>query len=452
MTALQAIVELVNAADPYRSAPGDLRALQLEAVCELSARRRQQIRVLDKRAADAGVSEVRQLEDVVPLLFSHTTFKTYPESFVDEGRWSRMNVWLQTLSTRPVTGFDVSAVRDVDEWLVRLREAGHFVFTSSGTSGKPSFMNHTAADLDVSNRAMITSIRNSHPAFRSEKRPVFVPFPRYGTHRMIEQVSNAVTAIGREGEIHFLSEEPATAGDVMRGARMRRAIASGTATPAEIAAFEAAGAKRQERVGADLKSLLDSLLAQRHEPLYINGMWPLIYMLVQAARARGIADGDFHPDTVITIGGGLKGTKLPPDFREQVQRFFGVPARNYAMTYGMVEMTGTAPYSYVAEGYALPPWIVPLVLDKAGEKLLNPGDGKGIVEGRFAFIDLLVEGRWSGIITGDKVIVDFSPGRDDLKTAVVRDIARYQDLEEGEDKLSCAGTMEEYVRGVVDAA
>jgi hypothetical protein len=135
-----------------------------------------------------------------------------------------------------------------------------------------------------------------------------------------------------------------------------------------------------------------------------------------------------------------------------VQKFFGIPARNYAMTYGMVEMTGTAPYIHTAEGYMLPPWIVPLVLDKAGEKLLNPRDGKGVVEGRFAFIDLLVEGRWGGIITGDKVKVDFSPGRDDIRTAVVQQIARYQDLEEGEDKLSCAGTMEEYVRGAVEAA
>lgn len=452
MSALQTIFDLVDAPDPYRQAPVNLHELHLNAVCELSARRREQIKVLDRRAAEVGIGAVSELQDVVPLLFSHTTFKTYPDSFVDEGRWSRMNLWLQTLSTRPVDAVDIEGVRDVDGWVARLRDAGHYVFTSSGTSGKPSFMNHTAADLDVSNRAMVTSIRNSHPAFREQKRPVFVPFPRYGTHRMIEQVGNAVKAIGREGEIYFLSDEPATAGDVMRGARMRRAIANGTATPSEIAAFEAAGVRRQQRVAEDLQNLLDRLLERRHEPMFINGMWPLIYLLVQSARKRGIADGDFHPDTVITIGGGLKGSKLPEDFREQVQRFFGISARNYAMTYGMVEMTGTAPYSHVAEGYMLPPWIVPLVLDKAGEQLLNPADGRGVVEGRFAFIDLLVEGRWGGIITGDKVTVDFSPGCDDIRTAVVHQIARYQDLEEGEDKLSCAGTMEEYVRGAVAAA
>ena len=125
MSALKAIFELLDVADPYRHAPADLPALQLQALRELTSRRREQMRLLDKRAADAGLREVRSLDDVVPLLFSHTTFKTYPESFVDEGRWSRMNLWLQTLSTRPVSGVDVEGILDVDQWVARLRDAGH---------------------------------------------------------------------------------------------------------------------------------------------------------------------------------------------------------------------------------------------------------------------------------------------------------------------------------------
>ena len=56
------------------------------------------------------------------------------------------------------------------------------------------------------------------------------------------------------------------------------------------------------------------------------------------------------------------------------------------------------------------------------------------------------------MITGDKVVVDFSPSgeTDGFKGPVIRSVARYADLEEGEDKLSCAGTMESYVRGMVE--
>lgn len=450
MSALERIKKLVDLDDPYRQAPDDLAELQIDAVRELAAQRRKQIKVLDKRATDAGIGEIRSLHDLVPLLFSHTTFKSYPENFIDDGRWSHMNLWLQTLSTRPVTGVDVKDIRDIDDWVARLHQAGHYVFTSSGTSGKCSFMNHNDADMDIGRRAMATSIRNSNPAFRSQRRPVFVMMPRYGSHRMIQQVNDAVVGIGEEGEIHYLSDQPATAGDVRRISRMRRAIADGTAKPSEIAAFEASMAERQKRVQTDMQAFLDKLFAKRKEPTYINGMWSMLWAVVEGGRARGLAEGDFHPDTVITIGGGLKGARLPADFMEQAHRFFGIAERNWAMTYGMVEMTGTAPWSYIAAGYHLPPWIVPLILDKNGEKLLNPEDRRGEVEGRMAFVDVLVEGRWGGIITGDKVSVDFSPGKDGLKVPIVRRVARYQDLEEGEDKLSCAGTMEAYVHGMVE--
>lgn len=172
---------------------------------------------------------------------------------------------------------------------------------------------------------------------------------------------------------------------------------------------------------------------------------------VERARSRGIDNGICHPDTVMIAGGGLKGVATPPDYKEQILRFYGVEEENVLSNYGMTEMIGNGAWSYAAQGYPICPWIVPLILDKAGEKLLNPADCKGRVEGRFAFFDLLAEGYWGGFITGDKVVVDFSPEgeTDGLKGPLVKSIARYADLEEGEDKLTCAGTMESYVRGMV---
>src|SRR5690606_41824659 len=94
----------------------------------------------------------------------------------------------------------------------------------------------------------------------------------------------------------------------------------------------------------------------------------------------------------------------------------------------------------------MPPWIVPLILDKSAEKLRKPGDGQGVVEGRMALFDLLTDARWGGLISGDKVTVDFDSA-DGFSGPLVRSIARYQDLEEGEDKLTCACTIVSYVRG-----
>jgi sirohydrochlorin ferrochelatase len=69
MTVADQLVELAKSPDPFRGAPTGLAELQLEAIRERFAERRQQIRTLDKRAREMGVNEIRSLNDVVPLLF-----------------------------------------------------------------------------------------------------------------------------------------------------------------------------------------------------------------------------------------------------------------------------------------------------------------------------------------------------------------------------------------------
>lgn len=450
-SALQEIFSLFDRSrDPYRTAPKNLRELQLEAMRERFAERRQQIRVLDKRATDSGIKEIRSEHDMVPLLFAHQAYKTYPEHFLEQGRWAHMNLWLQTLTTRPVTGMNLEGITDVDDWIARLREVGHYVFSSSGTSGKPSFVSQTAEDLDrvVEGCVILGMYGNALIKRDLGKRPLFLMMPEKGAHRHVEGVNRAAAILGREKYLMF--SDPATAGDAIRMGRMRRALTDGTAKPSEIEAFQASALERQKRTNEQIEAFLDKLLARRNEPLLIQGQWAMHWHLVEAARQRGVPDGTFHPETVITAGGGLKGVKVPADYREQVFSFYGIGENNLQTSYGMSEMIGTGPYSPVAKGFATCPWIVPLILDKSGEKLLNPADGKGTVEGRFAFFDLLAEGYWGGLITGDKVTVDFSSQADDIKTPLVTSVARYADLEEGEDKLSCAGTMEAYVRGMIN--
>lgn len=77
MSALQTLTELVHHDDPYRNAPDNLHALQLEAARERFAQRRRQIRVRKRRAQDAGVTELRSLHDAVPVLFADANYKSY---------------------------------------------------------------------------------------------------------------------------------------------------------------------------------------------------------------------------------------------------------------------------------------------------------------------------------------------------------------------------------------
>ena len=86
---------------------------------------RQQVPVLKQRADDEGITEIARREDMIPLLFPHTTYKSYPESLIAKGQWAQLNRWLDSLSAHRVEGVDVSDVVDVDGYIDALEAVGH---------------------------------------------------------------------------------------------------------------------------------------------------------------------------------------------------------------------------------------------------------------------------------------------------------------------------------------
>src|ERR1700737_4317020 len=146
------LLDLILQPDAYDQPATRIRPLQLEAARELFAQRREQIPVLRRRADESGVTEIRSFADLVPLLFSHTVYKSYPAAFVEQGRWPRLSQWLKTLSVEDPTSVDVSGVTNVDEWIAALGAAGHLILATSGSSGKCSFLNATRSDFDLKTR------------------------------------------------------------------------------------------------------------------------------------------------------------------------------------------------------------------------------------------------------------------------------------------------------------
>jgi len=448
MEAILEISALLDRPDPYRATSIDLRELQLAAVRERFAEKRGKIKVLNRRAGEAGIEQIRSFDDLVPLLFSHTNYKSYPDAFMDNGQWSNMNRWLQTMSSVPVTGVELEGIRDADDWIERLSAAGHYAYASSGTSGKCSFLDQTLEDVSFAQKGFNTAFTEAWaPHVPANRHITFAFFPARGAHRY--------TAIGHRflsekvaasGQLYYLSDEPLRSSPGIRAGQLRRGLAAGTVLPAEVATFEAQHAAQAKTMRARMDEFIDQICETRHQPLMLSVQWPQAFQVAEGLRARGVKDGDIHPDTMLQMGGGLKGVILPGDFEERIYSFFCLPEDHYATCYGMVEMTGLCPFEHHLKGYAFPPWQVPLILDKSGQKLLNPEDGEGVVEGRLAVFDLLAEARWGGVISGDKVTADFSSG-DGLTGPLITSVARYQELEEGEDKLSCAGTLDAYVRG-----
>ncbi|HSV34287.1 MAG TPA: hypothetical protein VLI46_01960 [Ramlibacter sp.] len=427
----------------------DIAPLQLRAAQELFEARRQQIPLVNRRAEEAGIDRIEKLDDIVPLLFAHTVYKSYPPSFVEQGRWDRMLQWLDTLSVDDVSKVNIEGVKDVDDWIARLWEAGHMVLATSGSSGKCSFLNHTRGDSAMKQRHFRHAV--GWPFVKaSPDRPVFWLGPVNGPNSACEAARMNAANWGRPGAIYALTNEPLRIAEVSRMAAMRKKMAEGTAGPQEIADFEQEARQKAIDGRAAMLKLADTILDHRHEPMMLSGMWAQYMMLIARARERGIGDGEFHPDSIVNAGGGVKGIALPDDYQQQVARFVGKVIRPAA--YGMTELAQVMPRCEAGR-YHRSPGLIWLILDRDGERLLTADDGEdGVVEGRFAFLDLLYEGRWGGLITGDKVKVDFKPrcacGR--TGPSLFDNITRFAQVGE-DDHIGCAGTIDGYIRGEIGA-
>ena len=85
MSARDTLLGMLHEPQCYTMPQAELVPLQLEAARELFAERRQQLPILDRRAREVGIERIESFDDVIPLLFSHTTFKSYPNSFMQNG-------------------------------------------------------------------------------------------------------------------------------------------------------------------------------------------------------------------------------------------------------------------------------------------------------------------------------------------------------------------------------
>ena len=103
-------------ADPERFAfsAEELRETQVAALDERFQDRKDRIKLLNLRARDAGLESIRSISDIVPVLFPHTAYKSYPESFLMEERWDRLTKWLGTISPYPIEGVSLDGIDGID--------------------------------------------------------------------------------------------------------------------------------------------------------------------------------------------------------------------------------------------------------------------------------------------------------------------------------------------------
>ncbi len=101
---------------------------------------------------NAGIADIKKT-----LMFSADIFKSYEQTWLDDGDFGRMMQWLSGLFHRRIDA-DVSGVKTIDEWIECLGIAGVHVVYSSGTSGAFSFVPRDKSDWELSRTANVVCL------------------------------------------------------------------------------------------------------------------------------------------------------------------------------------------------------------------------------------------------------------------------------------------------------
>jgi hypothetical protein len=401
---------------------------------------------LSKLAKREGVTSVDSIEDVLPLLFDHRIYKSYPLSIIEKRDVGRLNSWLDRLTTHDLSDVDLSGVNTVEGWLDRLDDFGMFVGHSTGTTGKLSFVPRSRSEIPawtVAYNEMTRSATGVDPV--TEHVETFFPGYRGGHHMMLKMLMlfNVPAAGGPEHyhtlyQTHIPADLSSLAGR-LQSAEDRGELDKLGLDPALIEARNqlVQQARNRER---DLEAWFEKLFEEfRGKRVKLGGTAADLIRTARSGISKGIRP-EFGPGSFIMTGGGLKGmTDAPEDWEGFVKDYFGLDT--IGMMYGMSEwMGGVGRCS--AGHYHIMPNTIPILFDRD----MNLLPRKGSQTGRFAFVDLLAQTYWGGFISGDQVTIhweeDCGCGWKGPRIGPV--ITRFAEMEGGDDKISCAGTAQAY--------
>jgi len=423
-----------------------LADLQLAGLRLRFTQLRDRIPVL-KRLADAqGVERIDTLHDIVPLLFEHTMYKSYPPSLIEKGRFSDICRWLSRLLAFDLSNIDVSGCTCIDDWVAVMDEQSPLtLLLSSGTTGTMSLMPVSKSEYDKFGRLLrVTSLQRFGEEWDSRDAAqiyCIYPYFRYGASAHLRTNDLVAKYIAGCEERLFTIYPGKVSSDVLfLAARMRAAQNRGDLDRLKIPPHLLQRKEEYEQLQREMPRHLDVFFEEvvpklRGKRIFTQSTWNLLGGLAQKGLEKGFSN-TFAPNSIVGAGGGAKGMEPSDDWMDLVRRFVGVDHIDHS--YGTGEILGL--HKMCVHGrYHFAPWVIPFLLDSETSK---PLPRVGVVTGRVAFFDLGAETRWGGFVTGDEVTIDWSEfcpcGQE--SHFMHGDIRRFSENRGGDDKISCAAT------------
>ena len=126
---------------------GLLEELQTEALSLRFEQQKDRIPTLSKLADRQGITRVGEFDEVLPVLFEHTMYKSYPSYLLEKGQFGKLTTWLDRLTPHDLSRLDTSGCESIHSWLDLLcSETELDPVSSSGTTGTMSFTPRDKSD------------------------------------------------------------------------------------------------------------------------------------------------------------------------------------------------------------------------------------------------------------------------------------------------------------------
>jgi hypothetical protein len=437
----------------YSLDPAQVEEFRLAAAQTRFAAMRPAVAFLDRLAANQHLEEIETLDDLVPLLFQHTVYKAYPLSVLERSQFGKLTSWLGQLTSHQLD-VDASGVTSIDDWLDLLDATSPMrVSHTSSTSGKLSFLPRSVAEIEPYMKAT----RQYHLGFGDEPSvDLFgreLPIIRFGYRYTYDSTGRhlprLIEVVAGSAERCMATYPGKLSADMLSLAgRVQAAEARGELGRLELnpALLARRGELRdfQEHKADHLRDFVTGIKERfGGQQVLMLGALPHYMDAALEGERLGIVDV-FRADSTYLLGGGFKNTAAPERWEERLTGFLGVGQLREC--YGMQESLAPA-RRCPGDHYHVPPYLIPFALDPdSGE----PRARHGVQTGRFAFLDLLVQSYWGGLITGDEVTIHWDEQCSCGRTGafIDRGISRYSDKVTGDDKISCARIPEAHDKAV----
>jgi hypothetical protein len=219
-----------------------LETLQLEALRFRFETLYRSVPMVKTLADKQHMDDIRRLEDVVPMLFEHTMYKSYPPSLLENNRFDQLTRWLNKLTAHDLSKLDTRGCESISEWIMLLDEQTPLMINhSSGTSGSMSFnpfskeeyrlfgktwpINHfqEVGDPPADPKNYVPNVHVVSPTYRS------------GANAFIRGTEMfAVSIAGSEDRVHTLYPGRLDSDVLYLAARIRAAKAKGTLSSLKV--------------------------------------------------------------------------------------------------------------------------------------------------------------------------------------------------------------------------